>query len=64
MAAGEYVSVSSQTDTERADIEREARELREMPEAELNLLNEIHRRRGRSEETARQVACGALWPCC
>lgn len=56
MAAGEYVSVSSQTDTEKADIEREARELREMPEAELNLLTEIHRRRGLSEETARQVA--------
>lgn len=56
MAAGEYVSVSSQTDTERADIEREARELKEMPEAELNLLTEIHRRRGLSEATARQVA--------
>jgi VIT1/CCC1 family predicted Fe2+/Mn2+ transporter len=32
MAAGEYVSVSSQTDTEQADIEREIIELREMPE--------------------------------
>lgn len=56
MAAGEYVSVSSQTDTERADIEREAQELKEMPEAELNLLTEIYRRRGLSESTARQVA--------
>ncbi|MBL7750380.1 MAG: VIT1/CCC1 transporter family protein, partial [Chitinophagaceae bacterium] len=35
MAAGEYVSVSSQTDTEKADIEREAQELKEMPEEEL-----------------------------
>src|SRR4030095_9660557 len=34
MAAGEYVSVSSQTDTEKADIEREALELKEMPEEE------------------------------
>lgn len=32
MAAGEYVSVSSQTDTEKADIEREAQELKEMPD--------------------------------
>ncbi|MBL7850862.1 MAG: VIT family protein [Cyclobacteriaceae bacterium] len=56
MAAGEYVSVSSQTDTEKADIEREQQELRDMPEAELNLLTEIYRRRGLSEGTALQVA--------
>ena len=38
MAAGEYVSVSSQTDTEKADIEREKIELKEMPEEELKIL--------------------------
>src|SRR5678810_1436738 len=37
MAAGEYVSVSSQSDTEKADIERERQELKEMPEEELNI---------------------------
>ena len=56
MAAGEYVSVSSQTDTERADIEREKLELKEMPEEELNILAEIYERRGLKKETARQVA--------
>jgi VIT1/CCC1 family predicted Fe2+/Mn2+ transporter len=56
MAAGEYVSVSSQTDTENADIEREKRELIEMPEAELNILAQIFVKRGLKEETARQVA--------
>jgi VIT1/CCC1 family predicted Fe2+/Mn2+ transporter len=38
MSAGEYVSVSSQTDIEKADIEREKQELKEMPEAELDIL--------------------------
>lgn len=56
MAAGEYVSVSSQTDTEKADIEREKKELKEMPEAELNILAQIYERRGLKKETARQVA--------
>ncbi|QHS56399.1 VIT family protein [Mucilaginibacter sp. 14171R-50] len=56
MAAGEYVSVSSQTDTEQADITREAQELKDMPEAELNILAEIYERRGLKKETARQVA--------
>lgn len=56
MAAGEYVSVSSQTDTEKADIDREKRELIEMPEAELNILAQIFVKRGLKEETARQVA--------
>jgi vacuolar iron transporter family protein len=56
MAAGEYVSVSSQTDTEHADIEREKIELEVMPEAELNLLAEIYERRGLKKETAMQVA--------
>ena len=56
MAAGEYVSVSSQTDIEKADIEREKKELEEMPEAELKILAEIYMRRGLSSETAQQVA--------
>ena len=56
MAAGEYVSVSSQTDIEKSDIEREAQELREMPEAELQILAEIYQRRGLKKETALQVA--------
>ncbi|MFD0766306.1 VIT family protein [Mucilaginibacter lutimaris] len=56
MAAGEYVSVSSQTDTEKADIEREKIELREMPEAELHILAEIYEKRGLQKETAMQVA--------
>ncbi|MFN5416570.1 MAG: VIT family protein [Flavobacteriia bacterium] len=56
MAAGEYVSVSSQTDTEKADIEREAKELKEMPVDELNILAQIYERRGLTKETAMQVA--------
>jgi VIT1/CCC1 family predicted Fe2+/Mn2+ transporter len=56
MAAGEYVSVSSQKDTEKADIEREAQELKEMPEVELQILAEIYERRGLKKETAMQVA--------
>ena len=56
MAAGEYVSVSSQTDTEKADIEREIKELREMPNEELNILAQIYEKRGLKKETARQVA--------
>lgn len=56
MAAGEYVSVSSQTDTEKADIEREIKELEEMPEAELNILAQIYEKRGLKKETAKQVA--------
>lgn len=56
MAAGEYVSVSSQADTEKADIEREKRELEEMPEVELHELAKIYEKRGVSEETALQVA--------
>jgi vacuolar iron transporter family protein len=56
MAAGEYVSVSSQTDTEKADIEREAIELKEMPEEELKILAAIYQKRGLKEETAMQVA--------
>lgn len=56
MAAGEYVSVSSQTDTEKADIEREQQELDEHPEEELRLLAQIYERRGLKPETALQVA--------
>jgi len=56
MAAGEYVSVSSQTDLEKADIEREKRELEEMPEVELQLLSEIYEKRGRKKDTAMIVA--------
>lgn len=56
MAAGEYVSVSSQTDTEKADIEREIIELAEMPEEELKILAQIYEKRGLKPETALQVA--------
>ena len=56
MAAGEYVSVSSQTDIEKADIEREAQELAEMPEEELQILAAIYEKRGLKKETAMQVA--------
>lgn len=56
MAAGEYVSVSSQTDIEKADIEREKVELDKMPEAELKILAQIYEKRGLTKETALQVA--------
>ncbi|GAA4054880.1 VIT family protein [Flavobacterium chungnamense] len=56
MAAGEYVSVSSQTDTEKADIEREIKELEDMPEEELKILAQIYEKRGLKKETAMQVA--------
>lgn len=56
MAAGEYVSVSSQTDIEKADIEREKQELKAMPENELNILADIYQKRGLKKETALQVA--------
>ncbi|MCH7411542.1 VIT family protein [Belliella sp. DSM 111904] len=56
MSAGEYVSVSSQTDTEQADIKREMEELREMPEEELNILAQIYEKRGLKKETAMRVA--------
>lgn len=56
MAAGEYVSVSSQTDVEKADIEREKLELKEMPEIELQMLAAIYEKRGLKKETALLVA--------
>jgi len=56
MAAGEYVSVSSQTDVEKADIIREKQELEEMPDIELERLAEIYEKRGLKKETAITVA--------
>lgn len=56
MAAGEYVSVSSQSDTEKADTAREARELRDDPEAELHELSAIYAARGLEPDLAHQVA--------
>ena len=56
MAAGEYVSVSSQADLERADLHREAQELAASPQAELRELSEIYQARGVSPDTARMVA--------
>lgn len=56
MAAGEYVSVSSQTDIEKADIERERQELIDMPELEMQRLAEIYEERGLKKETAMLVA--------
>ncbi len=56
MAAGEYVSVSSQEDTEKADLLREQKELEEMPELELQELAKVYEKRGVSPETAQQVA--------
>ena len=56
MAAGEYVSVSSQTDIEKADLARERKELEEMPEEELKELAGIYEKRGLSKNLALQVA--------
>jgi len=56
MAAGEYVSVRSQADTEAADMEREQEELREDPVGELRELREIYVARGLTPELAQQVA--------
>jgi len=56
MAAGEYVSVASQADTEAADAARERRELAEQPEAELNELTGIYIARGVEPDLARKVA--------
>ncbi len=56
MAAGEYVSVSSQADTENADRAREAKELEETPEAELIELTNIYIKRGLDADLAKQVA--------
>lgn len=56
MAAGEYVSVSSQADTENADLARERHELADDPEHEHAELTGIYMRRGLTPELARQVA--------
>lgn len=56
MAAGEYVSVSSQSDTESADLEKESRELVEQPDFELQELAGFFENRGVTAQTAREVA--------
>lgn len=56
MALGEYISVSSQRDSERALIEKERRELAEMPEEEFEELVGLYRAKGLTEATATQVA--------
>jgi VIT1/CCC1 family predicted Fe2+/Mn2+ transporter len=56
MAAGEYVSVSSQADTEAADSAKERRELAEQPEAELDELTDVYVKRGVTLDLAREVA--------
>jgi VIT1/CCC1 family predicted Fe2+/Mn2+ transporter len=56
MAVGEYVSVSTQRDTERADIATEERELANLPDRELNELTAIYREKGLSPRLAREVA--------
>lgn len=56
MAAGEYVSVSSQSDIETGDLNREKSELRDFPEQELAELTQVYVKRGLDETLARQVA--------
>ncbi|MFI2639454.1 VIT family protein [Streptomyces sp. NPDC018610] len=56
MAAGEYVSVSTQRDSERAALAQERQELRDRPEAELRELTELLEERGLSHEVAREAA--------
>jgi VIT1/CCC1 family predicted Fe2+/Mn2+ transporter len=56
MAAGEYVSVSSQSDTEKADLEREKEELENDHEFETRELSHIYQKRGLDKELAHQVA--------
>jgi vacuolar iron transporter family protein len=56
MAAGEYVSVSSQSDAENADLVREQRELSRSPDAELSELQGIYMARGLDADLARRVA--------
>ncbi|MFL1379140.1 MULTISPECIES: VIT1/CCC1 transporter family protein [unclassified Nocardiopsis] len=56
MAAGEYVSVSTQRDTERAALARERRELADDPQGELEELAGLYRERGLSEELSHRVA--------
>jgi len=56
MALGEYVSVSSQSDSQRAMIEKQKRELRDDPAGELDVLTTLYEERGLAPATARQVA--------
>jgi VIT1/CCC1 family predicted Fe2+/Mn2+ transporter len=56
MAAGEYVSVSSQSDVEKSDLKREKKELETIPEIELNELTKIYENRGLTKDLALQVA--------
>ena len=56
MAAGEYISVSSQSDIETADLKREKNELETMPKAELKELAKLYEDRGLSSELSMQVA--------
>jgi VIT1/CCC1 family predicted Fe2+/Mn2+ transporter len=56
MAAGEYVSVSSQSDTEKADLALESKSLEDNPETEKKELAEIYENRGLGPELAKQVA--------
>tara|TARA_R110001583_G_scaffold49447_1_gene154858 strand:- start:2021 stop:2710 length:690 start_codon:yes stop_codon:yes gene_type:complete len=56
MAAGEYVSVSSQSDIEKGDLARERKELEEMPEEELRELTTIYQKRGLTKDLANEVA--------
>ncbi|WP_344130175.1 VIT family protein [Pedococcus bigeumensis] len=56
MAAGEYVSVSTQRDTERALLAKEKRELREMPDEELEELAQIYQEKGLTPDLAAEVA--------
>jgi VIT1/CCC1 family predicted Fe2+/Mn2+ transporter len=56
MAAGEYVSVSSQSDIETADLKREKKELDTMPDTELKELAKIYQQRGLNSDLAMQVA--------
>nr|WSZ95353.1 VIT family protein [Streptomyces sp. NBC_00857] len=56
MAAGEYVSVSTQRDSEKAALDLERRELREQPKAELDELADMLAERGLSQEVAREAA--------
>jgi len=56
MAAGEYVSVSSQSDTEKAELAKERHELATQPVSELEELTQIYVKRGVERELARQIA--------
>ena len=56
MAAGEYVSVSSQSDIEKADLNREKQDLESNPEEELEELTEEYKKRGLDKDLAKQVA--------